>query len=70
MGFLFNSNAENFANYVVSIWNISDTSGDFIRRSRRLAKSPGVPGAAIAIFADCRDRRIKLPIYGMSDIGD
>ena len=30
-------------------------------------KSPGVPGAAIAIFAD---RRIKSPISGMSDIGD
>ena len=34
-------------------------------RDRR--KSPGVPGAAIAIFAD---RRIKSPISGMSDIGD
>ena len=33
-------------------------------------KSPGVPGAAIAIFADRRDRRIKSPISGMSDIGD
>ena len=33
-------------------------------------KSPGVPGAAIAIFADRRDRRIKSPIFGMSDIGD
>ena len=32
-------------------------------------KSPGVPGAAIAIFADRRDRRIKSPISGMSDIG-
>ena len=32
-------------------------------------KSPGVPGGAIAIFADLRDRRIKLPISGMSDIG-
>ena len=38
------------------------------RRDRR--KSPGVPGAAIAIFADRRDRRIKSPISGMSDIGD
>ena len=38
------------------------------RRERR--KSPGVPGAAIAIFADRRDRRIKSPISGMSDIGD
>ena len=38
------------------------------RRDRR--KSPGVPGAAIAIFADCRDRRLKSPISGMSDIGD
>ena len=38
------------------------------RRDRR--KSPGVPGAAIAIFADHRDRRIKSPISGMSDIGD
>ena len=37
---------------------------DFIRRSR------GVPGAAIAIFADRRDRRIKSPISGMSDIGN
>ena len=37
------------------------------RRDRR--KSPGVPGAAIAIFADSRDRRIKSPISGMSDIG-
>ena len=33
-------------------------------------KSPGVPGAAIAIFADRRDQRIKSPISGMSDIGD
>ena len=38
------------------------------RHDRR--KSPGVPGAAIAIFADRRDRRIKSPISGMSDIGD
>ena len=38
------------------------------RRDRR--KSPGEPGAAIAIFADRRDRRIKSPISGMSDIGD
>ena len=37
------------------------------RRDRR--KSPGVPGAAITIFADRRDQRIKL-ISGMSDIGD
>ena len=29
-----------------------------------------VPGAAIAIFADRRDWRIKSPISGMSDIGD
>ena len=35
------------------------------RRDRR--KSLGVPGAAIAIFAD---HRIKSPISGMSDIGD
>ena len=34
------------------------------RRERR--KSPGVPGAAIAIFADRRDRRIKSPICGIS----
>ena len=33
-------------------------------------KSSGVPGASIAIFADRRDRRIKSPISGMSDIGD
>ena len=33
------------------------------RRDRR--KSPGVPGAAIAIFTDRCDRRIS----GMSDIG-
>ena len=33
-------------------------------------KSAGVPGAAIAIFADRRDRRIKSSISGMSDIGD
>ena len=38
------------------------------RRDRR--KSPGVPGAAIAIFVDRRDRRIKSSISGMSDIGD
>ena len=38
------------------------------RRDRR--KSPGVPGAAIAIFTDRRDRRIKSPMSGMSDIGD
>ena len=29
------------------------------RRDRR--KSPGVPGAVIAIFADRRDQRIKSP---------
>ena len=29
-----------------------------------------MPGAAIAIFAVRRDRRIKSPISGMSDIGD
>ena len=34
------------------------------RRDRR--KSPGVPGAAIAIFADRRDRRIKSPISDMN----
>ena len=33
-------------------------------------KSPGVPGAVMAIFDDRRDRRIKSPISGMSDIGD
>ena len=38
------------------------------RRDRR--KSPGAPGAAIAIFVDGGDRRIKSPISGMSDIGD
>ena len=38
------------------------------RRDRR--KSPGVPVAAITIFADRRDRRIKSPISSMSDIGD
>ena len=38
------------------------------RRDRR--KSPGVPGAEIAIFADCRDRPLKSLISGMSDIGD
>ena len=38
------------------------------RRDRR--KSPGVRGPAIAIFADRRDRRIKSPTSGMSDIGD
>ena len=38
------------------------------QRDRR--KSPRVPGAAIAIFAVRRDRRIKSPISGMSDIGD
>ena len=37
-------------------------------RDRR--KSPRVPGAAIAIFAVRRDRRIEPPISGMSDIGD
>ena len=35
------------------------------RRDRR--KSPGVPGAAIAIFVD---RRIKSPISSMSDNDD
>ena len=29
-----------------------------------------MPAAAIAIFANRRDRRIKSPISGMSDIGD
>ena len=33
-------------------------------------KSTGVPGAVIAIFANRRDRRIKSPISGMSDIDD
>ena len=37
------------------------------RRDRQ--KSPGVPGTAIAIFADRRERRIKSPISSMSDIG-
>ena len=37
------------------------------RRDRR--KSPGVPGGAIRV-ADHRDRRIKSPMSGMSDIGD
>ena len=32
-------------------------------------KSPGVLGAAIAIFAGRRDRRIKSSISGMSDMG-
>ena len=32
--------------------------------------TPGLPGAAIAIFADCRNWRIKSPISGMSQIGD
>ena len=36
------------------------------RRDQR--KSPGVPGAAIAIFADRSDRRIKSPISDMSAI--
>ena len=43
----------------------SDTPGDFKRRSRdsgERRKSPGLPGAAIAIFPDHRDRRIKSPI--------
>ena len=35
------------------------------RSDRR--KSPGVPGAGIAIFADRRDRRIKSPISGISN---
>jgi len=47
-----------------------DPLGDFIRRWPRSAISPSVPGAAIAIFADRRDRRIKSPISDMSDIGD
>ena len=34
------------------------------RRDRR--KSAGVPGAAIAIFADHRDRRIKSPKSGLA----
>ena len=38
------------------------------RRDRR--KLPGVPGAAIAIFADRGDRRIKSPISGVSDSDD
>ena len=38
------------------------------RRNQR--KSPSMPGAAIAIFADRRDRRIKSPISSMSDIAD
>ena len=38
--------------------------------SRDQRKSSSVPTAAIAIFADRRDRRIKSPISGMSDIGD
>ena len=33
-------------------------------------KSPGVPGAVIAIFADRRDRRRISPISGMPDIRD
>ena len=38
------------------------------RRDRR--KSPGVPSAAVAIFADRCDRRLKSPISGMSGTGD
>lgn len=44
----------------------SDTPGDFKRRSRdrgERRKSPGLPGAAIAIFPDHRDRRIKYQIF-------
>ena len=44
-----------------------DTTGDTPGDRR---KSPGVPGAAISIFADRRDRCIKSPISSMSDIGD
>ena len=33
-------------------------------------KSPGVPGAATAIFADRSDQRIKLSICGMSPNND
>ena len=33
-------------------------------------KSPGVPGEAMTIFADRRNRRIKSLISGMLDIGD
>ena len=33
-------------------------------------KSPGVPGAATAIFADRSEQRIRLPISGMSPIND
>ena len=38
------------------------------RRDRQ--KSPGVPSAAIAIFVDRRDRRIKSPLSGILDIGE
>ena len=54
---------------------INDAEGLSIKPATHLAilyadrgdrrKSPGVPGAAIAIFADRRDRRIKSPISGM-----
>ena len=47
-----------------------DTPSGFIRRSRLLAKSPGVPSTAIAIFADRRDWRLKLPISDLPDISD
>ena len=49
----------------------SDTPGDFKRRSRdrgERRKSPGLPGVAIAIFPDHRDRRIKSPISEIPDI--
>ena len=49
----------------------SDTPGDFKLRSRdrgERRKSPGLPGAAIAIFPDHRDRRIKSPISEIPDI--
>ena len=58
---------------IVDPWKsdmLRDTLGDFIHPSPRSEKISRCSGAAIAIFADRRDLRIKSPISRMSDIDD
>ena len=50
----------------VTTW-AGDTLGDFYNN---WLKSPGVPGAAIEIYADRRDRGRKLLISGILDTGN
>ena len=48
----------------------SDKPGDFISQLPRSAKIARCGRCSDRIFTDRRDRRIRSPISGMSDIGD